>query len=308
MPSPSVAVMWFRRDLRLADNPALAASRAPRTTRCCRCSSTTTAFVHRRAHRGSSSCSGCLAGARRIARWSTRLSDRRSGGRGPRHRREQPGRPRCTAPRTSARTARAATTRWSRRSPPTTESCVGSDRRMRFLLERSSPGRATPFKVFTPFSRAWRAHGWDAPVRRAVRPKWTTGVRSDGPPPVPRGGTPNCPSRGSRRRRRGRTRFWPDRSSSTPDRRNDPGADRTSRLSPYLKFGCIHPRQLLNRLGRASGPRTFATELLLARLLRRRAVPPPRDRPPAVRGEDGGDARGSGHAGPTNASMRGARA
>ena len=27
--------------------------------------------------------------------------------------------------------------------------------------------------------------------------------------------------------------------------RNDPSADRTSRLSPYLKYGVLHPRQLL---------------------------------------------------------------
>ena len=35
------------------------------------------------------------------------------------------------------------------------------------------------FKVFTPFSRAWRAHGWDAPVRRPRSITWATGIPSD---------------------------------------------------------------------------------------------------------------------------------
>ncbi len=37
--------------------------------------------------------------------------------------------------------------------------------------------------------------------------------------------------------------------------RNDPGADRTSRLSPYLKYGVVHPRQLLaETAGQAEQP------------------------------------------------------
>src|SRR5204863_5260150 len=43
--------------------------------------------------------------------------------------------------------------------------------------------------------------------------------------------------------------------------RNAPGADATSRLSPYLKWGCIHPRQLLAKLGGTMAERTFRTEL-----------------------------------------------
>ena len=46
--------------------------------------------------------------------------------------------------------------------------------------------------------------------------------------------------------------------------RNDPGADRTSRLSPYLKYGVLHPRQLLADDGRRAqrrGATTFETEL-----------------------------------------------
>jgi deoxyribodipyrimidine photo-lyase len=35
----------------------------------------------------------------------------------------------------------------------------------------------------------------------------------------------------------------------------------TSRLSPYLKWGCIHPRQLLAKLGRSTAHEAFRSEL-----------------------------------------------
>jgi deoxyribodipyrimidine photolyase len=45
--------------------------------------------------------------------------------------------------------------------------------------------------------------------------------------------------------------------------RDDPGADRTSRLSPYLKYGVLHPRQVLAKTAakRSTGATTFETEL-----------------------------------------------
>jgi deoxyribodipyrimidine photo-lyase len=46
-----------------------------------------------------------------------------------------------------------------------------------------------------------------------------------------------------------------DRDRDRPDR------PATSALSPYLRFGMIHPRQLLDRLGPSRAHRVFATEL-----------------------------------------------
>jgi deoxyribodipyrimidine photo-lyase len=45
--------------------------------------------------------------------------------------------------------------------------------------------------------------------------------------------------------------------------RDQPAADRTSRLSPYLKLGVLHPRQLLSHTAStdAEGARVFETEL-----------------------------------------------
>ncbi|MET0839738.1 MAG: deoxyribodipyrimidine photo-lyase, partial [Marmoricola sp.] len=35
-------------------------------------------------------------------------------------------------------------------------------------------GSGDPYKVFTPYSRAWRAHGWDDPVRAPGKVDWVS--------------------------------------------------------------------------------------------------------------------------------------
>ena len=71
-----------------------------------------------------------------------------------------------------------------------------------------------------------------------------------------------CPSRARRRPSGPPAGSGTPASSTTTSSATCPGADATSRLSPYLKWGCLHPRQLLHQLGvhaRPSGP--FRTEL-----------------------------------------------
>ena len=52
------------------------------------------------------------------------------------------------------------------------------------------------------------------------------------------------------------------RSSQYVETRNVPGLSGTSRLSPYLRFGIVHPRQILDKVSRFDdGGRTFASEL-----------------------------------------------
>ncbi len=118
-----------------------------------------------------------------------------------------------------------------------------------------------PFKVFTPFSKAWRVHGWDDPVDRPARPSWVTGIGSEGVAEAPTGGPPALPEPGERAALERAEAFLDELVEEYADRRNEPAADATSHLSPYLKFGCVHPRQLLARLGRGRGPQTFANEL-----------------------------------------------
>ena len=130
-----------------------------------------------------------------------------------------------------------------------------------------STGSGNPYKVFTPYSRAWRSHGWDDPVPAPRNVEWVS-VDSDkrvgamldtalreAPDGMPR------PGEDAARRR---LRSFLEHDVADYDRaRDDPGADRTSRLSPYLKYGVVHPRQLLAETAskRSAGATTFETEL-----------------------------------------------
>ncbi len=112
-----------------------------------------------------------------------------------------------------------------------------------------------PFKVFSPFYRAWRAHGWPAPADGRV--EWAAGVGSDGipdDPPV----TAALPPAGEAA---ALARLDAVPLDAYADQRDCPAADATTRLSPYLKFGCIHPRTILARLGRSKSHEKLRSEL-----------------------------------------------
>ncbi|KRE58701.1 deoxyribodipyrimidine photo-lyase [Phycicoccus sp. Soil748] len=129
-------------------------------------------------------------------------------------------------------------------------------------------GSGDPYKVFTPFSRAWRDHGWPAP---ATEPKdlsparvasdddgWKTvreALSVDGLPAMPEAGEAAGLARWRDFLDEAVTAYKDER-----DRADHPG---TSRMSPYLKIGAVHPRTLLAELkGRTGqGAQTYATEL-----------------------------------------------
>jgi deoxyribodipyrimidine photo-lyase len=113
-----------------------------------------------------------------------------------------------------------------------------------------------PYAVFTPFSKVWRRVGWAAPMDAPGDDvRWagvgTPGVVSD---PWPERPDPNCelPPAGEEAASDRWTAFRHRALDQYHDRRNLPGLDGTSRLSPALKWGTIHPRQLLADLD-ASG-------------------------------------------------------
>jgi deoxyribodipyrimidine photo-lyase len=131
-----------------------------------------------------------------------------------------------------------------------------------------TPGRVTksdgtPFKVFTPFARAWREHGWRAPAVRPRAVPWITGVRSDDPPSAPDLGDVVLPSAGEAAALSAWERFRDERLSGYDESRNIPGVDGTSRMSAFLKYGCIHPRTLLADLVGQEGEaaRRYVAEL-----------------------------------------------
>jgi deoxyribodipyrimidine photo-lyase len=118
----------------------------------------------------------------------------------------------------------------------------------------------TPYQVFTPFSKAWRAHGWAAPIPQPdVDWIGTPGVACDGPPTRPDVAT----DFGEASERWAWDR-WTDvlpALQQYADVRNDPAIDGTSRLSAALRWGLVHPRQLLHDLGPERGHEVFASEL-----------------------------------------------
>jgi deoxyribodipyrimidine photo-lyase len=119
----------------------------------------------------------------------------------------------------------------------------------------------SPFRVYSPFYRVWREHGWPEPAGAiAGRVDWADGVEGveiPADPRLPRG--LELPAAGEDAALRAWREYRRSRLASYPDDRNRPDLDRTSRMSVYLKWGSIHPRTVLADLG----PRdeTFRKEL-----------------------------------------------
>jgi deoxyribodipyrimidine photo-lyase len=129
------------------------------------------------------------------------------------------------------------------------------------------PGRivnqsGSAYKVFTPFSKAWHLHGRPAPAARPRRIPWLRDeVGSDPLPTVPR------VEAGERSALRRWETFLRDGLTAYDRERDRPDLDSTSRMSAALKYGEIHPRTMLADLaahpaGRSAAASTFVTELI----------------------------------------------
>jgi deoxyribodipyrimidine photo-lyase len=142
-----------------------------------------------------------------------------------------------------------------------------------------APGRVRktdgePFKVFTPFRRAWTEHGWRAPADTdATTLTWIDPSSKDGGPravaipddlPVDAA----LPEPGEK----AALRTWRDFLAGAGDSggvdgygdaRNRPDQPGTSRMSVHLKYGCVHPRTLLADLAnrRSASADTYRTEI-----------------------------------------------
>jgi len=244
----SASVLWFRRDLRLGDHPALLAAAAEGPV--------TALFVLDDALRRP-------AGAARIAFMyrTMRALDaqlREHGGTLTVRR----GKPENVVPAV-ARACGAASVHISADFGP-----YGAARDERVaaalggtpLVRTGSPyavapgritkGDGTPFKVYTAFRKAWAAHGWRAPA--ASRPQDVTwraldGTGIPGDPALPAGLV--LPEAGESAALAAWRRFRRSRLGGYARDRDRPDLDHTSRMSPYLKFGSIHPRTILADLG-----------------------------------------------------------
>ncbi len=106
-------------------------------------------------------------------------------------------------------------------------------------------GTGAPYRVFTPFSRAWQAHGWERPWSIPSHLEWADGPSSDGVRPAVPEGAAHLPVPGEVAARQRWHAFVADGVSRYAERRNSPALDGTSQLSVYVRWGCIHPRTLL---------------------------------------------------------------
>jgi len=97
------------------------------------------------------------------------------------------------------------------------------------------------YLVFTPFSKTWRQVGWDEPLG-------VPDVQWHGAPSVPCDGPPASepwPDGASERAAHDRWDDFLPRVVAYADQRDMPAVDATSRLSAALRWGLVHPRQLL---------------------------------------------------------------
>jgi deoxyribodipyrimidine photo-lyase len=137
-----------------------------------------------------------------------------------------------------------------------------------------APGRVrkadgTPFAVFTPFRRAWAAHGWRGPAATdAATVRWTdpagTGAGSQAVPiPDDEPVDATLPDAGEDAAVSRWRAFVDDAVGSYAEARNHPDRPGTSRMSVYLKYGCIHPRTMLADLASRGGDSvdTYRTEI-----------------------------------------------
>ncbi|MFF9651667.1 cryptochrome/photolyase family protein [Streptomyces sp. NPDC014622] len=123
------------------------------------------------------------------------------------------------------------------------------------------PGRVVPagrdhFAVFTPYFRRWEATGVRGvlPAPRAVRVP--EGVRGE---PLPQrkevaGVSPGLATGGESVARRLLSAWVNGPMDAYESRHDDLSADATSRLSPYLHFGCLSAAEAVHRARRRGGP------------------------------------------------------
>ena len=131
-----------------------------------------------------------------------------------------------------------------------------------------SPGRVrkpsdgTPYKVYTPFYKAWCAHGWRGPVAAPKKINAVTPQESDRNFPdwkLPEG-TSITPAGEVAAHKRWKE-FQAGALANYDEERNNAGVDGTSKLSAHLKWGEIHPRTLLAELGQSKAHDVYRKEI-----------------------------------------------
>jgi deoxyribodipyrimidine photo-lyase len=133
-------------------------------------------------------------------------------------------------------------------------------------LDAIRTGAGKPYTVFSPFHRSWLGE-----PRRDVlgAPRSLPGL----PPGVRKGRLPSLESLGlegtvehaarggEQAARQVLSKFLNGNVGDYADQHDSLSADGTSRLSPYLHFGCISPREIEERLPRGAGAEAFRRQV-----------------------------------------------
>ena len=124
------------------------------------------------------------------------------------------------------------------------------------------PSDATPYRVYTPFYRAWCTHGWRAPAKTPAKiPAVTPPAKYRAFPDFPMPAGVNVIAAGEKAALARFKEFTKKGLDSYDENRNFAAIDGTSKMSTYLKFGEIHPRTLLAGLGESKAHDTFRKEI-----------------------------------------------
>jgi deoxyribodipyrimidine photo-lyase len=128
-----------------------------------------------------------------------------------------------------------------------------------------APGRLTPankdhFAVFTPYHRRWEATDWRRAAPAPARLRVPT-VDSAELPAVDRPAKDDEFPGGETAGLRRVERWLKDGLADYDERRDLLAVDGTSRLSPYLHLGCLSARQLATHCGPGEAARAFVRQL-----------------------------------------------
>ena len=124
------------------------------------------------------------------------------------------------------------------------------------------PSDQTPYRVYTPFYRAWLTHGWRKPEQK---PKSITAVTPDSDSrqfpdwKVPTG--VSITEAGEAAANERFKHFQKNGLDDYDEARNFAGIDGTSKMSAHLTWGEIHPRTLLAPLGQSKAHEVFRKEI-----------------------------------------------
>jgi deoxyribodipyrimidine photo-lyase len=113
-----------------------------------------------------------------------------------------------------------------------------------------APGRVTKedgtsYRVYTPFWRAWARHGWRAPAPTIDEVDWWEAVPCEGRPVAPDLGDLVLPPAGEAAALERWQEFRSTALAGYPDYRDRADLAGTSSMSHHLKWGEIHPRTML---------------------------------------------------------------